>query len=599
MAKEMKTTVKIGGEVDASVRKAAESVSDSLDALERAAQSAAGPVSDLYDQISNQTKALKKTQIQYAGYVLAGEESSDAAQELADEIRQLSNDLNSNRSALDAAERAARDLTESYDDASDGVQDVGDSAANTSGGFGVMKVAIGNLVSEGIQKLISKAGEAVNWLLSLSEATQEYREDIGKLETAWESAGQSTELATGVYKEFYSVLGEEDRSVEAVNHLAKFVETEQDVAKWTDIATGVWGTFGDSLPIEGLTEAANETAKVGQITGPMADAINWSTTSTEEWNKALSGNKKALKAFQQGLSSGENAEDSFNLALAACGDEQERAALITDTLSSLYGEAAENYRENNESIIEARKATSDFTDAQAELGEKLEPLHTAFTQVKTELLIALMPAIEAIADKVLYFVNTILPKVINFIQTYVAPVIKTIADIISTVLGGAIGGIVTALGKVSDAFDVLSGKAGKLSAIKDTVSSVGNAVSGVVGQIKIPGYATGGFTSGVSIAGEAGTEAVISFDPAYRSQNLSYWAQAGRMLGATADDVSLLTSGDTSTSINLGGVTYNPEININGNASYDDIIRALRDDKAEFMDMLRSIVAEERSLAYV
>ena len=79
---------------------------------------------------------------------------------------------------------------------------------------------------------------------------------MGKLETAFEAAGRSTELATETYKNFSSVLGEEDRSVEAVNHLAKFVETEQDMQKWTDICAGVWGTFGDSLPIEGLTEAA-------------------------------------------------------------------------------------------------------------------------------------------------------------------------------------------------------------------------------------------------------------------------------------------------------------------------------------------------------
>ena len=51
------------------------------------------------------------------------------------------------------------------------------------------------------------------------------------------------------------------------------------------------------------------------------------------------------------------------------------------------------------------------------------------------------------------------------------------------------------------------------------------------GSANVSGYATGGFTSGPSIAGEDPrypTEAVISFNPAYRSQNLSYWAEAGR-----------------------------------------------------------------------
>lgn len=48
---------------------------------------------------------------------------------------------------------------------------------------------------------------------------------------------------------------------------------------------------------------------------------------------------------------------------------------------------------------------------------------------------------------------------------------------------------------------------------------------------KIPALAHGGFTQGVSIAGEAGTEAVISFMPTVRSANINTWQQAGRMLG--------------------------------------------------------------------
>ena len=58
-----------------------------------------------------------------------------------------------------------------------------------------------------------------------------------------------------------------------------------------------------------------------------------------------------------------------------------------------------------------------------------------------------------------------------------------------------------------------------------------------VGEVSIPlptvqWYARGGFTNGpIAIAGEAGREAVISFDPRYRAANVAYWLQAGQMLG--------------------------------------------------------------------
>ena len=119
------------------------------------------------------------------------------------------------------------------------------------------------------------------------------------------TSGKTADSARQSYSDFYAILGESDRSVEAVNHLAKLCNTEEELAQWSTICAGVSATFGDSLPIEGLTEAANETAKVGQVTGPLADALNWAGIS----------------------------EDKFNRQLALCNSEQERAALITSTLA--------------------------------------------------------------------------------------------------------------------------------------------------------------------------------------------------------------------------------------------------------------------------
>lgn len=102
----------------------------------------------------------------------------------------------------------------------------------------------------------------------------------------------------------------------------------------------------------------------------------------------------------------------------------------------------------------------------------------------------------------------------------------------------------------------------------------------------IPMLATGGFTNGVSIAGEAGTEAVISFDPAYRNQNLSYWAQAGRMLGAESSDYTLGNNSGGGTTISLGGIEFAPKITVEGNANKDDIVAAIEEVYPEFMDML-------------
>lgn len=636
--KEMQTIVSIGGEIDKSLGSAIERAVKNLDKVSDSAFEAADAAGKLSDKIQDQEKALADAQREYASYILSGEKSSEQAQELADTIKNLARELDGNKRAFSAAEQAAENL--------------GNTARDTKDGFTIMKGAIANLVATGITRLIDTAANAITSLYGLSESTREYREDIGKLESAWEAAGKSTELATDTYKNFYSVLGEEDRSVEAVNHLAKFVETEKDMSKWTDIATGVWATFGDSLPIEGLTEASNETAKVGKITGVLADALNWAGVN----------------------------EDTFQASLDKCATEQERAALITETLSGLYDDAADKYRENNASIIEARLATSDYTDSMAELGERMEPMTTAVTNGLNGILQKALEltgkvdwvavgesvagSLEKVADVMQFVADnadiliplvggltaavtaaTIATRALNgALAVLTSPITLVVLAIAALVAAGialwrnwdtvkekaaqlgdylgekwewiktsgknAVDGIV---GWFKDGFDSLVGIVmgpiekitGLIDGVKDKFDSfksgVSDKISGAAATVSgwLPKFATGGFTTGPSIAGEAGTEAVISFDPAHRDENLSYWARAGRLLGATADDMDFsLSGGSGGTTIDFGGVTFAPNIQVKGNADKQTIMEAIEAEYPEFVDLLDRWIEERRRTVY-
>ena len=278
------------------------------------------------------------------------------------------------------------EIEDKAEDAADKLDDLGDSSQKSGKGFDVASVAIGNFISGGIQNLIGKVGEAISSLVALADETREYREDMAKLNTAFKSAGHSTETAQKAYDEFYKILGESDRSVEAVNHLAELTKNEKDVAKWGTIAAGVTAKFGDSLPLEGLTEAANETAKVGQTTGVLADALNWASADSTVFADALGGNKEAMAAFNQALKEGENVEDAFSAALSKMSTEQERSAAITNTLNGLYSEAAAEYNEMTAGAQAAREATNRMEQAQAKLGAAMEPVTTAWTNIKAGML---------------------------------------------------------------------------------------------------------------------------------------------------------------------------------------------------------------------
>ena len=149
---------------------------------------------------------------------------------------------------------------------------------------------------------VALAGLATGFL-ALDNVTEGTGPPRGKLNTAYEAAGYSAQTAATAYREFYKILGDTDTATEASQLLAKLTRSERDVTRWTRIAAGVSGTFGDSSPIEGLIEATNETAKTAKVTGVLADALNW-----------------------VGIS-----EDDFNKRLERCSEEAERNKLLMDT----------------------------------------------------------------------------------------------------------------------------------------------------------------------------------------------------------------------------------------------------------------------------
>lgn len=108
---------------------------------------------------------------------------------------------------------------------------------------------------------------------------------------------------------------------------------------------------------------------------------------------------------------------------------------------------------------------------------------------------------------------------------------------------------------------------------------------------EIPMLAKGGWTNGPSIAGEDGREAVISFQRSQRARNLALWAQAGRKLGAP----ELKTIGGGG---GTGGITFAPQIIIQGNASKSDVDNAMHEAYEEFKEFMRRYERDRRRVAY-
>lgn len=226
---------------------------------------------------------------------------------------------------------------------------------------------------------VAAVGAVIAAVVALGKKTLESQKQLAQLNSAFQAMGKSATSAANVYKGFYRFLGDADTATEASNLLIKLTQDEKNLTEWTKTLQGVYASFPDSLPIEGLVESANETARVGKVTGNLADALNWAGSS----------------------------EEAFNAKLAQTTSYEEREALIRETLTGLYGKAAENYEKNNKAILEYNESQAKLNSSMTKAGASVTPLLTALNNLGAALFDLLRPALEAIIPPLTTMVNWI------------------------------------------------------------------------------------------------------------------------------------------------------------------------------------------------
>lgn len=439
-----------------------------------------------YDETKQKLDAYKQALAQLEGKKQSGAALTEKEERQYDSLKraimQCERQLESYGDELSATSREAEGSKTALYKVGQTIEDNADKIS----GAGTKVAGAGTAISGGIIG-------AATALTGLADSQEEAIQQTAQLETAFTNAGGTVEQASSVYGSFYRILGESDTATEASQNLARLTTNQQELNAWTDIAAGAYATFGDALPLENLAEAAQETAHTSTVTGGLADALNWSTATAEQWSSALSGHGEAQVAFNKALEDGATKEDAFNAALGACKDEQERASLITETLTGLYGEAGKQYQDTNQDLLSARDAQNEMNQSMQELGEAAMPVKQAVMEIGTEVMDRLAPALQTASD----WFKSLSPEQ---------------QELVTNLALGAVafGGVTTAVGKtmeaaneVGDAFKnagelwgnakSVMGDTGFLSTIKDGFGSIvgkgGELASTLTGKL------SGGWTA--------------------------------------------------------------------------------------------------------
>ena len=263
-------------------------------------------------------------------------------------------------------------LAVSNDQANQALDETAQKAGDTSGQMNGAFQKIGGAAAV-VGKAVVGAGIAMGtaWVAAI-EGTREYRAQMGLLDGAFKASGHSSTEAKNTYSALNAVLGDTEQAVEAAQHIAMIADNEKEMNTLTDIGTGVFQRFGASLPLEGLMEGILHTSSLGEVQGSLADALEWSGITVED----------------------------FNDQLAKCTNEEQRQDLIMKTLKDTYGAAATQYKETNKDVMEARKANERLTDAFSKLGAVGEPILTAIKNKVADMVGAAVPHLENLISKI-------------------------------------------------------------------------------------------------------------------------------------------------------------------------------------------------------
>lgn len=398
-------------------------------------------------------------------------------------------------------EEPIEEVEEAAEEAGEALEKAGDSAST----FGdVLKAGT---IIEAAKGIAEAVGDIV-------EETGEYRKIMGTLAVSSQDAGYTADETQEAYKRLFGVLGDEQAAATTLANLQALQLPQAELLGLIDNTTGAWAKYGDSIPIDGLAESINETIRAGQVTGTFADVINWGSMENETFGVSLKENiafteltekelKKltdtqreeyeatkaqyeAIEDWNQRVTDATSAEDYFNLALEACGDETERTNLLMQAMKDQgLGPLADAWRETNADIVAANETQADFSEKTAEMAERVAPVVNEVKEGVNELVDVLLEATEGVdyegmasgvsagfgvlKDIVQFLVNngsTVTGIIVAIVGGLVAlkgfSFVSTIAGTLKgvTTLTGAMSGLAGAFPALSGAFTLLTNPVG-------------------------------------------------------------------------------------------------------------------------------------------
>jgi phage-related minor tail protein len=289
--KTLQSTIEIAGSLSPSLQQAIKQAVDRLEEMSQETLESAGAAAKLAAEINTQESVLRNLQRGYEDYIVSGSESTDEALRLADTIQDLSNELNENRGALEAAHEAAQKLAGGQQETADAYSKLQKQIGEQEAELATLRRSYANVALEQ-GETSAEARQLASQISQLSGDLNENRQRLSAAEQAadqlgnsLEDAGQDAESSSEGYTVLKNVLA--NLVTEGIN---KAVDAFKELATEGDTSLAMLSarTGATAQELEGFEDVMYEVynSNYGDSLGDVSEKLSTVIQMTDNLDKA-------------------------------------------------------------------------------------------------------------------------------------------------------------------------------------------------------------------------------------------------------------------------------------------------------------------------
>lgn len=402
----LQSTIEIAGSLSPSLQSAINAAVSRLEEMSKETLEAAGASAQLAAKISTQETVLKNLEQGYADYIVTGQEGTEEAEQLASTIQELSGELTENRGTLDAAEKAARALSETMDDAGGEAETLRSTISKQEGTLQQLKQRYVDVATEQ-GETSDEARELARQIQELSSELHENKTKLSdaeyaadKLDNSLEEVESSAKKADDGFTMFKATLANLAadaimRAVDGIKNLVgNVIELGQNFTSTMSEVSAISGATGEDF--EKLEACAREYGATTVFSASnAAEALKYMSLAgwdADQSTSALGGvlNLAAASGMELGAAS-DMVTDYLSAFAMEAGDAAYFADLLSyaqshsNTTAEALGEAYKNCAANLNAAGQDVETVTSLLEGMANQGYKGSEAGTAMAAIMRDI----------------------------------------------------------------------------------------------------------------------------------------------------------------------------------------------------------------------